>query len=179
MICLDPDLAYLNVAMVLDGTAGISGLTLDCQGASVSGTGVCVNVDTAPGTRVESCQFDGCAVGVRVASSPGAVVEQNEFLGAGLAVQVEASLETVLVSNSACEAGLNAFQNDGSGSLEGNVCTGGHCSFQCTAGARAVPSVSTTMLWIMAMAMILLGVARIADAPGRVGQRQQGARPTG
>ena len=168
VICLDPDVAYSNVAFVLDGAGGTANLTLDCQGASVSGAGVCVDVASAPGARVESCRFEACGVGVRVANAPGAVIEQNEFLGPGVAIEMTASAGAAVLSNAACEAGSSAFQNDGSGTLDGNVCSGGDCSFECVGDAPAVPSASEFGLWLLAGLLLAVGASLRAPRSPRL-----------
>jgi hypothetical protein len=96
------------------------------------------------------------------------VIEQNEFLGPGVAIEMTTSAGAAVLSNAACEAGSSAFQNDGSGTLDGNVCSGGDCSFECVGDAPAVPSASEFGLWLLAGLLLAVGASLRAPRSPRL-----------
>lgn len=123
VVCLNPALSYDDVALHIQ----VPDVTLDCQGASLSGPGTCVELDGSAQSQVLGCQLEACAMGIAALASPGAQLVGNHIEGGqGLLVQTSPGAEVRF--NALCEGA--AFDVDPAAVVEQNSCAQG-CELSC------------------------------------------------
>lgn len=125
-VCLEPGGVYDGAAMELD----VDDVTLDCRGATLTGTGTCLRVHDARDVEVMGCRFESCGIALRALNAPGVRLRLNEILDGEDGFEVIGSPGAIVEGNTACGQTGSSFTVDSRPELALNACDQG-CDVAC------------------------------------------------
>jgi hypothetical protein len=127
-VCLEAGATY---AAAFD--LSTDGVTLDCQGAVLSGApgaNACIRVHDASGTSVRGCVFENCPIALRIENAPAARLSLNTTARSGIGIAVKGSPNAVISDSEICESTIADFQIEDGVRQKRNTCRSG-CALLC------------------------------------------------